>query len=437
MGEADRNFNAALTAATCALLSSGISTPAAAEEADKWRFNTALLYYGESDNRVQDVSATIAAKRDFADERALGLTLTADTLTGASASGAIALDRPQTFTSPSGLKVYTTPAGAVPLDDTFLDTRFALSASWSQPLARLYKFTAGVGFSTEYDYTHIGADVSLARDFRKRNTTLSAGLAWSQDGIDPEGGAPVPLSQMLDVGDGSNKRSGSESKDVLDILLGLTQVLNRTTVLRVNYSYSHSSGYLNDPYKILSVVDSLTGDTLLRAPGAGLQGPDGVYRYDSRPDKRTKQSLYAEVKHAFAGPVMHVGYRFMTDDWDIASHTLDARLRWPIGASSYIEPKIRYYTQSEAEFYRSSLVAGQPPPQFASADFRLGNFDAATIGVKYGHKTAGGNEWSARAEYYRQTGDVPREQVIGNQAGREQYPDLDAVIVQFSYGFGL
>jgi hypothetical protein len=436
MSEADRNFNAALTAATCALLSSGIATPAAAQEIDRWSFDSALLYYGESDNRVQDVSATIAAKRDFADERALGLTLTADTLTGASASGAIALDRPQTFTSPSGRGLYSTPAGGVPLDDTFHDTRFALNASWSQPLAQLYKFSAGVGFSTEYDYTHLGADVALARDFNKRNTTLSAGLAWSQDGIDPVGGAPVPLSQMLDVGDGSNKRSGSESKDVLDLLVGFTQVLNRTTVLRVNYSYSDSSGYLNDPYKILSVVDPLTGDTLLRVPGAGLQGPNGVYRYDSRPDQRTKQSLYAEAKHAFAGPVMHVGYRFMTDDWGIASHTLEARLRWPIGAASYIEPKIRYYTQSEADFYRASLVAGQPLPQFASADFRLGNFDAATLGIKYGQKTDGRNEWSARVEYYRQSGDVPREQIVGNQAGREQYPGLDAVIVQFSYGFG-
>ena len=96
--------------------------------------------------------------------------------------------------------MYTTPAGEVPLDDTFLDTRFALNASWTQPLARLYTFSAGLGFSTEYDYTHLGANLAARRDFNKRNTTVSAGLAWSQDDIDPVGGAPVPLSQMLDVG---------------------------------------------------------------------------------------------------------------------------------------------------------------------------------------------------------------------------------------------
>jgi hypothetical protein len=429
------NFGATLAAATCALLGTAVSTPVAAQdEASRWSFDSTLLYYGESDDRVQDVSAAVAAQRDFGDERKFSATLTADTLTGASASGAIALDRPQTFTSPSGDAVYTTDAGAVPLDDTFLDTRFALNASWAQPLARLYTFSAGLGFSTEYDYTHLGANLSLSRDFNKRNTTLSVGAAWSQDDVDPVGGRPIPLSQMLDVGDKSNKRDGSESKDVLDLLLGFTQVLNRTTVLRVNYSYSDSSGYLNDPYKLLSVVDPLSGDTLARVPVG--QGPDGIYVYESRPDARAKQSLYVEMKHAFATPVLHVAYRYMTDDWGIDSNTAEVRLRWPLGAG-YIEPQLRYYMQSAADFYRASLIGGATLPRYASADFRLGDFDATTVGIKYGHDTAGGNQWSIRAEYYQQTGSVPREQIVGNQAGREQYPDLSAVIVQFGYRFRL
>lgn len=426
------NLNAALAAATCALL--GSAAPATAADTERWSIDSGLLYYGESDGRVQDVSAAISAQRDFDDDRKLGLSLTADTLTGASASGAIALDRPQTFTSPSGKAVYSTPAGETALDDTFKDTRFALNASWSQPLARLYTVSGGLGFSTEYDYTHLGANASLARDFNKRNTTLSFGVAWSQDDIDPVGGAPVPLAQMRDVGDLQSKR-GSDSKDVLDVLLGLTQVLGRNTVLRLNYSYSDSSGYLNDPYKILSVVDPLTGDTIARVP-AGGQGPNGVYRYESRPDSRVKQGIYAEMKHAFGAPVLQLSYRFMTDDWGIDSNTLETKLRWPLGADNFIEPQLRYYTQSEADFYRSSLVDGQPLPEFASADFRLGNFDAVTVGVKFGHRTPSGNEWSTRLEYYQQSGDVPREQIIGNQAGREQYPDLSAVIVQFGYRFG-
>jgi uncharacterized protein DUF3570 len=429
------NFNARLAAATCALLGSAVAAPVVAQdEGQGLSIDSSLLYYGESDGRVQDVSAAISALRDFGDDRKLSATLTADTLTGASASGAIALNRPQTFTSPSGRAVYTTNAGDVPLDDTFHDTRFALNASWTQPLARLYTVSAGASFSTEYDYTHLGANLALARDFNKRNTTVNAGVAWSQDDVKPVGGRPIPLSQMLDVGNNSNKRDGSESKDVLDLLLGFTQVLNRTTVLRVNYSYSDSNGYLNDPYKLLSVVDPLTGDTLTRTPVG--QGPDGIYLFESRPDKRTKQSLFAEVKHAFGAPVMHFSYRFMTDDWGIDSQTGEVRLRWPLG-NGYIEPQLRYYTQSAADFYRASLVSGSALPRYASADFRLGDFDATTVGIKYGYNTADGNEWSVRAEYYQQSGSVPREQIVGNQANREQYPDLSAVIVQFGYRFRL
>src|SRR5690606_33163020 len=147
------------TAATCALLGTGSASGADAET-DRWSIDSAVLYYGEDDNRVQDISAAISATRDFDDDRKLGLSLTVDSLTGASPSGAIALDGPQTFTSPSGNKIYTTAPGEIPLDDTFLDTRYAATASWTQPLARLYTFSAGVGFSTEYDYTHIGANLS-------------------------------------------------------------------------------------------------------------------------------------------------------------------------------------------------------------------------------------------------------------------------------------
>lgn len=429
----ENNFSAKLAAAACALLGSTVATPASAADAtDTWSFDSSLLYYGESDDRVRDISAAIAAQRNFSDDRVLSATLTADTLTGASASGAIALDRPQTFTSPSGRATYDTPAGEVPLDDTFLDTRFALNASWTQPLARFYTFSAGLGYSTEYDYQHLGANLSLARDFNKRNTTLSAGVAWSQDDVDPVGGAPIPLSQMLDVGNSSHKM-GSDSKNVLDLLLGLTQVIDRNTVLRVNYSYSNSNGYLNDPYKIVSVVDPVTGDTLDRIPVG--EGPTGVYLYEGRPDKRTKQSLYVEGKHAFAAHVMRLAYRYMTDDWGIDSSTVETSWRWPLG-SSYIEPQLRYYMQTAADFYRSSILASEPVPRYASADFRLGEFDATTVGLKFGHRMLSGNEWSARLEYYRQSGSIPNDQIIGNQVNRPQYPDLSAVIVQFGYRFG-
>jgi hypothetical protein len=442
MADRDVKIGAALAAATCSLL--GTATPGvsiAADAGHRWDIDSAFLYYGESDGRVKDLSLSSHATRDFGDDRKLALDLSVDSLTGASPSGAIASGGAQTFTSPSGRRTYSTPAGAIPLDDSFLDTRFALSGSWSQPFARLYTVNAGLGFSSEYDYQHIGANFGLTRDFNQRNTTLSAALAYAQDTIKPVGGLPLGLTQMTDAVDDdlrpANRGDGSDSKNVLDVLLGVTQVLGRHTVLRVNLSYSDSSGYLTDPYKILSVVDPVTGELIGRTPPPGAAGPTGIYLFEHRPDSRRKEGVYAEVRHDFSGKVLQLGYRFSTDDWEVDSHTLETRLRLPLGGSSYLEPHVRYYQQTAASFYRYSLPDAAPLPEFASADARLADMSAFTVGLKYGHVTAGGNEWNARLEFYRQTAKAPHEVLIGNQLGNAQMPDFNAVILQFGYHFKL
>ena len=102
-------------------------------------------------------------------------------------------------------------------------------------------------------------------------------------------------------------------------------------------------------------------------------------------------------------------------------------------ASSPVEP---LDSQTEAEFYRASVIDGDPLPQYASSDYRLGDFDALTAGIKYGWKMESGNDMSVRLEYYMQRGEVPAAQIIGNQSQRELYPDLDAIIANFSYRFG-
>lgn len=132
-----------------------------------------------------------------------------------------------------------------------------LTVNWQQPFGRT-EADFGVSFSTEYDYLHTGLNAGFSRDFNQHNTTLSAGFAFASDSLDPVGGAPIPLAAMLPPGDTSNK-GGTESKTVTDLLFGVTQVLGPHTVAQFNYSYSQSSGYLTDPYKLISVVDQVTG----------------------------------------------------------------------------------------------------------------------------------------------------------------------------------
>jgi hypothetical protein len=427
------SISAALAAATCSLLGTGIPTAVDAQEEPTWDFNTSLLYYGEDEDRVQEFSLKSIISRMFADDRVLTFGLTVDGLTGATPSGAIPLDTVQTITNASGNSVYTVPAGELPLDEEFRDTRVAITANWQQPVGESSQMNWGFSASKEYDYLHLGVSGRFAKDFNKRNTTVSAGFAFSSDENDPIGGTPAGLSSVLDVGDLSN-RGGTDDKDIVDFVVGVSQVMSRNLVAQTNYSYSNESGYLSNPFKILSVVDGTTGDTIGRVP-APAGGPTHEFLFENRPDDRTKHSLFTQAKYYMNGNVLDASYRYMTDDWEIDSHTVDLRYRWPVGNDKYFEPHLRFYTQTEAEFYRLSITDGAPLPLYASSDYRLGNFDAITAGVKYGWKTHNQNDMSVRVEFYQQSGSVPNGQIIGNQAGRDNYPDLNALIVQFSYRF--
>jgi len=433
--DSKKSISATLATATCALLGNAITQPVQAQEEPGWDFNTSFLYYGEDADRVQDLSVSVLARRTFYDDKFLTLGLTVDSLTGATPNGGIHQSVAQTFTSASGNNVYTAPANTLPLDSEFLDTRVAVTGNWQQPLGRLSQFNAGLSASKEYDYLHLGVNAKLSRDFNQRNTTVSAGLAFSADSIDSVGGVPMPLTSMRDVGDLSN-RIGKQDKEVVDVVLGVTQVVSRNLLVQLNYSFSDSSGYLNDPYKVVSLVDAVTGDVVPRTPTPGVAGPSHEYVFEGRPNQRTKHSVYGQAKYYMGGKVLDASYRYMTDDWHIDSHTVDLRYRWPIGNSRYLEPHLRFYTQTDASFYEVGIVEGIPLPEFASNDYRLGNFDAITIGLKYGWTTKNNNEMSARLELYQQNGSIPADKQFGNQVGQVQYPDLNAIIFQFSYRFG-
>ncbi len=194
--------------------------------------------------------------------------------------------------------------------------------------------------------------------------------------------------------------------------------------------FSRSSGYLNDPYKILSVIDSGTG---LPVVGSGIPF---LYHFESRPDSRTKHSLFAQVKRRIGTDVLDAGYRFMTDDWGVDSHTLDLRYRWRL-RRVYLQPHVRYYTQTAAEFYRGVLLDTDLTPALieASADFRLSELKGLTYGLKLGWPQGREREWSVRLEYYTQSSRTPPETQVGSLAGLYEDPTVDSLIVQVGYRF--
>ena len=199
---AQRHIGVPLAAATCALLGQTAPGQVIAQELTPWTFDTSMLLYNEDGGRVSDLSLNAIARKELREDGFLNLTFAYDSLTGSSPSGAVPSPGIQTFTSPSGDAQYSVAPNELPLDETFLDTRTALSASWEWPVTRLALLSVGASVSDEYDYTHTGVNARIARDFNNRNTTLSFGVALANDTISPVGGSPMPLSPMLgSVGD--------------------------------------------------------------------------------------------------------------------------------------------------------------------------------------------------------------------------------------------
>jgi len=389
--------------ASCSLL--GVTNVSAGDVPDSaaWKVDTALLYYDEQD-RVNAVEPVISVSKKIGEDSKFSANLTLDTLSGSSHNGAALSNVAQTFTSPSGEETYDIKAGDVPLDPNFEDQRTSLNAQIEQSISRLSRISYGAAISSETDYQSLSVNGGFSRDFNLRNTTLSAGLSLTNDVIDPRDGVPVPLSMMSKL-----ENAGDEERSTVDLLLGVTQVMNRNTVMQFNYGIGSSDGYHNDPYKIVSMVDRVTGNPL-------------DYVYENRPDTRTKHSFFWRTKYHLEKDMIDASWRYMTDDWGVDSHTLDFRYRWKLSENSYLEPHIRYYTQTSADFYREEINSAEPVPLEVSADYRLGSMETSTVGVKWATTLKKGHELSLRFELYQQSGDT-------------KAADLSSVISQVGYTF--
>jgi len=418
-------IGAAVTAATAALLSS-------TARAEPSKVDSSLLIYSET-NRVKAGEGVIHYSRQVSDTRTYGLNLTLDGLTGASPNGAMPSSRAQTFTGPSGSVGYTAQPGEIPLDTSFTDKRLALDGSMTSLLDRITSLTLGAHFSVEHDYYSFGASSGISRDFYRKNTTLGLSGSYSHDIVSPVGGAPVPFASMppptsRSEGEHEGEEEGGsgpgKGKDIVDGMFGITQVLGRNTLMQANYSVTYASGYLTDPYKLLSQVEDW---------GSAAPGEPVDYLYENRPSSRNKQALFTSLRRYIAGSTVDLSYRYFWDDWGITSQSVDSFLRLPLGSGRALEPHVRWYQQTAADFHRFYLVQGQTLPQFASADSRLAAFDAWTLGLKYSFPLQHLDRLALSAEYYTQLGSRGPPDAIGILSQYDLFPKLDVLMLRVGY----
>ena len=411
------SISSRLQLACCSLL--GASQAQA--ESEPWLVELGVMNFIEQD-RNTGLEFLVSGKRELDDGGEVDLSVVVDVITGATPNGATASNAPQTFSMASGVGSYSVGANELPADDTHMDTRLSLKAGWLNPLNENQSVKYQGLISMEFDYLSFAGGLSYQLETNNNNTQWSAGINAEYNRVHPVGNIPVALATLPAVGQTLPRGVSSEGKSLLDLSWGVTQVLDVSSVLQLQLGVAKYEGYLNDPYKILSIIDDQNNASL---------GATQAYIYENRPDDRNIKKWSAAYKQSISGDVLDSSYQYYDDDWGVKSYTIELGYRFNRKAGHFVRPSFRLYQQQAASFYFHSLPSSMSIPQFATADSRLAEFDAITLGVEWGRENLEGEGHTFSIQYYHQKGDSYPGDAIGIQRQQDLFPELKTIIFQY------
>jgi hypothetical protein len=289
------------------------------------------------------------------------------------------------------------------------------------------------GGSEEPDYRSRFGNVTGAWDFNRKLTTLTATAGYSGSTIDANLG---PATDWIDYG---RYRGATRGPAIVDTEqgglvvqrfkgerkdwsggLGLKQVLDKNSFASFGLGYSRDSGFLENPYKLVMVgfADPATPPVLF----GGLWLTRIFNIAESRPDTRTQWSLTARYARYFPSldGAIQADVRGARDDWGVRSLTVEALWSQAVADRWLVTPRLRYYTQSAADFYQPYLLLAMRAPtnsggrldfsrvplQHYSSDHRLSAFGAVSAGVSATRELGRGMRLEFGAEHYVHAGNL-------------------------------
>jgi len=289
----------------------------------------------------------------------------------------------------------------------------------------------GGGFSNEPDFRSYFGQASGRWDFNRKLTSVNAGASYTSSNVDANLGAPV---DWIDYGKYANALSGPSvvgsvqnggvvqhfvgTRSEWAANLGLTQVLGRNTTASLGFAYAHSAGFLENPYKLvlLAFADPNTPPFLFN----GLLQTRLFSVAESRPDTRNQWTVSTKLSHYldFVDAAVHAKLDYAQDDWGIRAGTAELDWSQGFGRGWLLTPRVRYYTQSSADFYQPYFIWAQRAPvnasgklnfdrvpaQYYSSDYRLAGYGAVSAGMSLTKRFARGIDVQAGFEYYEQSG---------------------------------
>jgi hypothetical protein len=354
------------------------------------RYDYSYQLYSEDSDRIQVEAHYIRGQIEFDEATSFRFQALSDAISGASPTGAL-------------------PGSAQPFLANLEDTRRGILGAISRQFGD-HRVELEWSRSEEDDYVSRGLALSDVLEFNEKNTTLAYGMDYLDDTV----AVPGQLDQR---------------KETIDFFVGVTQILDKNTLVSANLTVGNANGYLNDPYKVVQ------RNEIVKVPdgsGGFINIPVVNIYPENRPDSRNRQVLQLEGRHYFEpiGGALDGVLRFTHDDYGISSQTLQLEWRQAVGERFEITPFFRYYHQNAADFFTNTLnglpitTPSSTPngsgPNY-SADYRLSSMDTMSVGLRLRYQITDSFSATAAYERYAMKGSGSGSDVSPS----ESYPDAN------------
>jgi hypothetical protein len=349
------------------LLCSGL--PAEADILSQ-RYDYSYQYYQEDKDRIQVQAHYLRGDVAWDSGTSLRFQWLSDAISGASPTGVM-------------------PGNAQPFLSNVEDTRTGILTALAQQWGE-HRVELELSRSEEDDYQSNGLALSDTLELNQKNTSLSFGFNCLDDTVQVPG-------------------QSDQAKHSYDLFAGVTQIIDKNTLLTANLTIGYAEGYLNDPYKVVQ------RDEIVLVPdgSGGFTSIPVVNIYpENRPDRRLREVFQLEGRRFFDSVhgALNAVLRLSHDDYGILSETVHLEWRQEISERWQCIPFLRYHHQSAADFFMTTLNGlptgtGSQTPRGASpnysADYRLSSLDAISMGLRMRYEIT--DQLSATASYERYT----------------------------------
>lgn len=223
-------------------------------------------------------------------------------------------------------------------------------------------YSLGAVKSDESDYLANTAFVGVSHDMFGDLTTIGFGYKKGQNDV----------FRNVKI-DGVKQRDPTFAAEMesQSFNVSLSQIITKNLILSGQYEVVTDEGFLRSPYRQVRFFI-----------GPEAQGQE----FESYPNTRSSNAASLRAKYFLPyRAAIDTMYRFYTDTWGVIGHTGELGYVHPLdkpwaGGNWIFEGRVRYYTQSSADFYRD-IFPRAGFANFMARDKELATYNAITAGV--------------------------------------------------------